>query len=374
MSASPSNDLTGSRFINLCVANWFLQIYIASLIPLLYTQLQGWGASPELLGWAVIAFGVGMILPGPFGACLMERQSRKAVCVKSIIVFGPLATIGFLLAVNPVWLIVLQGIQGVAFGIAQTALGSTLVNDVLHSSHRNRGDLVFAWAGRLGLPLGMFIGCVLSFIFPLRQAYLWALVACMMALLYIIPTNIPIKAPVKVPVVTLDRFFLPKSFPLCLSLFAAAWVMGRVIGGFPEGYAYLFIALGVLVAFLTQLFLRHRIEQRILVCLSYLLIIGSLVILQSSNIYVLFVGYSLIGVGVGAVSSRHLMDWIDTAEHCQRGTAQNTYMITWRLAFSAGFLAGCYNLFPNFVCEGIFCALSLILYACWVSPHHETVK
>lgn len=368
MTASPSKGLGGPRFVNLCVAHWFLQIYVASLIPLLHAQLLAWGAPRSVLGWSVLAFGAGMVLPGPFGACLMERQSRKAVCLKAVCIFGPVATAGYLFAQGSAWVIALQAVQGAAFGLAQTALGSTLVNDVLHSRHRNRGDLLFAWAGRFGLPLGLCLGCVLAYVFPLRHAYLWALVPCMAGLLYIVQTAIPVKAPVRVPLLTLDRFFLPRSFPLCLSLFAAPWTLGRVTGGLPEGYAYLCMGAGVLAAFLMQLALRHRVGQWLPVFAGYLLVGGSLALLQSAHIHVLFAAYALLGMGVAAVSSRHLMDWVETAEHCQRGTAQSTYRITWRLAFCGGFAAGCCCVAGDFLFEGVLCALSLLFYLLLSSP------
>lgn len=374
MTTNLSYTPYGSRFVNICVANWFLQIYVFSIIPLLFEQMSKWGYLPEQVGWVVFAFGVGMVLPGPFGAYLMERRSRKSICLKAILALGPLATLGYVWAQSAEWLILIHGFQGLAFGIVQTSLGSTLLNDVLLSKQRSRGDLIYAWAGRLGIPVGLFLGYVLSILFPVERAFLWALVPCLLAILIIIPTNIPLKAPVKVPVLTLDRFFLPRSLPLCFSMFAASWMLGRIICFSPDGSAYLSIALGTLLAFLMQLFLRHRVKQRVLVCLNYLLVILSLVILESSNIFLDFIGYVLIGIGISAVSSRHLMDWIDNAEHCQRGTAQNTFMISWRMAFSLGFLAGCYRWFPNILFDGLLCGVSLLLYVCWVAPHNETAK
>ena len=73
MSVQVHNGLKSSRFINMCVANWFLHIYVYAMIPLLSLQTLGLGSEARWVGWGVLAFAIGMVLPGPFGAYLMER-------------------------------------------------------------------------------------------------------------------------------------------------------------------------------------------------------------------------------------------------------------------------------------------------------------
>lgn len=369
MSSQTHSQLSGSRFLNMCIANWFLHIYVFSTIPLLHVQLSAWEASPLLMGWALVAFAAGMIVPGPFSAYLMEQRSRKAICLKAILALGGVGTLGYVWASSPAWLIAVQGLQGLAFGIAQTALGSTLVNDVLLSRERNRGDLIYAWAGRIGIPLGLFLGYVLSLLAGAPRMYGWALLPCVLAFLLIAQTSIPLKAPVRVPLFTLDRFLLPRSFPLTLSMFAAPWLMGRIVGGFPDGSAYLSLALGVLFAFLAQLYVRRRVSQRQIVGLSYVVVLSMLFLLDNENFLLASAGHFLIGAGIGAVSSRHLMDWIGTAAHCQRGTAQNTYMISWRVAFTVGFFYSCHNPEAGPAIDVFLYLACYLLYQVWVTPH-----
>lgn len=374
MSSQSPCQLSGSRFINMCVANWFLHIYVFSTIPLLYAQMTAWGAPLVQVGWAVAAFAAGMVLPGPFSAHLMECRSRKEICLKAILVLGLVGTLCYIWASSAGWLIAIQGLQGLAFGIVQTALGSTLVNDVLLSRERNRGDLIYAWAGRIGIPLGLFFGYVLSVLTDAPRMYGWAVVPCVLAFLLIAQTSIPLKAPVHVPLLTLDRFFLPRSFPLTLSMFAAPWLLGRIAGGFPDGVCYLSLALGVLFAFLTQLYVRRRVAQRQIMGLGYVLMLSVLLPLRHENFMLAGMGYFLVGLGVGAVSSRHLMDWIGTAAHCQRGTAQNTYMISWRVAFSAGFFFSCYAPGTGFLGDVLLCLLSFLLYVLWAAPRNAPLN
>lgn len=371
MSVQVHNGLNSSRFINMCVANWFLHIYIYATIPLLSLQTIRLGCETRWLGWCVLAFAIGMVLPGPFGAHLMERRSRKEVFLKALILLGPIATMGYAYAYEPRHLLMLQLLQGIAFGISQTALGTTLVNDILLSKQRNKGDIIYAWAGRTGIPLGLFLGYMLSLSFPITYAYWWALIPCALSFVLVAQTPVPIKAPVKVPFVTLDRFFLPSSLPMGLSMFAAPWVMGRIAGALPNaqswlfGSAYLCMSLGVLCAFLMQLFIRRRLGQRTLVSMGYILIVIGLLLIRLPNVIAGNVGDVLLGCGIGAVSSRHLMDWVTKSAHCQRGTAQNTYMILWRWSFTLGFICSCCYGLSSVAIDVCLCATSLIFYLFW---------
>lgn len=371
MSVQVHNGLKSSRFINMCVANWFLHIYVYAMIPLLCLQTLGLGSEARWVGWGVLAFAIGMVLPGPFGAYLMERRSRKDVFLKALLLLGPIATLGYVNAYDVCHLLALQLIQGVAFGISQTALGTTLVNDILLSKQRNKGDIIYGWAGRIGIPLGLFLGYVLSHTFPMTYAYWWALIPCAMSFILVAQTPVPIKAPVKVDFVTFDRFFLPSSLPMGLSMFAAPWTLGRIAGALPMkqdwlfSSSYLFLSLGVLCAFLTQLFIRRRLGQRTLVSMGYLLVVLGLILVSQLHVVLGYVGDVLLGCGVGAVSSRHLMDWVTKSAHCQRGTAQNTYIILWRWSFTLGLMASCIYGLNNLTIDACLCIASLIFYLFW---------
>ena len=192
-----------------------------------------------------------------------------------------------------------------------------------------------------------------------------------MSFILVAQTPVPIKAPVKVDFVTFDRFFLPSSLPMGLSMFAAPWTLGRIAGALPMkqdwlfSSSYLFLSLGVLCAFLTQLFIRRRLGQRTLVSMGYLLVVLGLILVSQLHVVLGYVGDVLLGCGVGAVSSRHLMDWVTKSAHCQRGTAQNTYIILWRWSFSLGLMASCIYGLNNLTIDACLCIASLIFYLFW---------
>ena len=230
--------------------------------------------------------------------------------------------------------------KGAVQGGDQTALGTTLVNDVLPSRWRSPGDNFYAWAGRIGIPLGIALGFLLQLLFPLPAAWLWSLLPCVVAFLLVAQTEVPLKAPVKVPLLTLDRFVWPGSWRLSLTMFAAPWLLGRVVAA-PIGLeACLLLVGGTVLAFLWALLARERFDRLPWFgYLSYVLLLLALCLPKvgvQPDFWPMFV---LLGFGVGSLSARHLQLWIWQAEHCQRGTAQNTYMLSWRLSFAIGFAA-----------------------------------
>lgn len=340
MTSSDASRVKDARFWKMCVANWFLHLYVFSMPALLAAQGRQQGAGPAMVGWAVLAFAIGMVLPGPLGAGLMERHSRKGVFLRALWFVGLIPTLGYATVPAAPWLIMLHGLQGMAFGVAQIALGTTLVNDILPSNLRSRGNAHYAWGGRLGIPMGLLLGELLVEHLPIGGCWWWALLPCAFAFLLVAPIEVPLKAPVKVPLFALDRFLLPRSWRLSLTLFAAPWLLGRVVGTAectaPE---LLFLTIGVMLAGVGHVLSSRHVAGRLSAVASYgslLLALCSYPLGSSLNRYVISL---LVGFGVGAVSSHHLSDWVHRAAHCQRGTAQSTYMLSWRIAFAIGFFA-----------------------------------
>lgn len=369
MSTHLRSPLKSSRFINMCVSNWFLHIYVYSLIPLLYAQAKQFGCGAGLVGWAIVAFAIGMILPGPFGAHLMECRSRKEVFLKSLLVLGFLPTLGYVWANEGYQLVLLHALQGVAFGVAQTALGTTLVNDVLASKQRNKGDVIYAWVGRLGIPLGPVVGMLLTYFFGLQQAYWWSLTACFMAFLLVGQTQIPLKAPVKVPLLTFDRFFIPKTLPLSLTLFIAPWMIGRALGLQLSLWFYLVVFAGFLFLFIARWLAHVFSSSQWVPALGYLLLFSAIVVYCFSDT---LITAFMVGLGASLIASAHLKVWVTSADHCQRGTAQNTYMLSWRIAFSLGFLYSVYAPSHAYVLDLTILLICALAY--YLNPSRYAVK
>ena len=67
------------------------------------------------------------------------------------------ATAGYTLVQSATHLLLLCLVQGISFGMAATA-GITLAIDVTNSTFRSAGNVVFSWAARLGMIIGIVLG------------------------------------------------------------------------------------------------------------------------------------------------------------------------------------------------------------------------
>lgn len=370
MSSSKSNTFFHENFINLCTANWCLHVYVFSLIPLFFKHAAAIESAPSIVGWAMLLFSLGMLIPGPCGAHLMEKYSRKQVFLNAMVSISIIPTLIFIYLPNAAGLLLGQAIQGMAFGIAQTALGTTMVNDILQSKTRDRGDVIYAWVGRLGIPIGIFFGYVLTHILPITESFWWSLIPCALAYLLVARTQVPIKAPVNTPLITCDRFILPHSLPLTLSMLAGPWMLGRIVGNFKSEAFFFPLIFGTVFALLIQYAMQKKNYRNFMVSFSYTLLIGAIALgAYSKGEYSRHIEF-LIGAGVALVSAQHLKDWLSTASHCQRGTAQNTYMISWRIAFSLGFAVSVCFTSVNIGYDLLLCGISLSTYIFWVVPHY----
>ena len=84
----------------------------------------------------------------------------------------------------------------------------------------------------------------------------------------------------------------------------------------------------------------------------------------------------LTGFGVGVIGSRFLLFFIKLAGHCQRGTSQSTFLLSWETGIGLGLVASyamlsCERILVLWTCL-IALAVSLIFYTMFV--HNWYVK
>ena len=336
-------NLHSGTYLRMCAANTLVCTYIFANFTLLCVRP---GGSVLLCGLALAAFAVWMYVPGPFNAYLVERYARKSIYLKSLLLLL-LLNWAFARPLPAPLLIAAAGLQGMVFAIAQNALGNTMVNDLLTSERRTAGDNLYSWYGRLGLPFGWAAALLLPYAGLSGHAQMQWLAAlpCVAAFLLILSLSVPLKAPVQTSLFSTDRFWLGKAWPLFLLAFAAAALEGIVTAwgfiapGGPLLPRALYMGLGFLLALWLQYVVFLAAENRAEMVAGVLLMAAALLLLSHPHEAVRNnAAFILAGAGVGLLSARSLMYFLKLAGHCQRGTAQNTYMLAWRTGFAAGFL------------------------------------
>lgn len=338
-----SRTLYSGAYLRMCLANAFLCTYIFANFTL---QIRFHHDSVSFCLGSMALFTVGLFLPGVLNAYMMERFKRKGIYIKSVLVILSLNAV-FAYSTSSMWLLLAFLLQGMAFSTAQNALGNTLVNDLLVSEKRTLGDNLYSWYGRLGLPAGwaMTILLVRYVHSPVAQIVWFAAIPCVFALLLVLFQPIPLKAPVRTTLFSTDRFWHSKAVPLFLATLLAAAIEGLMVGGaiMMDQQILLKQPLYMGVGFLLALWLQRvaflNAENRAEMIAGALLTLAATILsvhpLQAVRTDVAF---CLLGAGIGMISARLLMYFLKLSGHCQRGTAQNTYMLGWRTGFSLGFL------------------------------------
>jgi len=330
-------------------ANLLLTLGVYILIPVLpLWLLEDENLSLQETGLAMGAFGLGLWLLGCFTSFLVQHFRRNMACIWAILLMA--ASLGALYYLDlqqaqfagfPV--ILLQRLaMGAAFGVAQMILSSTLIIDTCESFQRTEANHSASWFSRFALSLGPMAGIILMRYFGFQTVLLTAIGCTLVPVLLILFVHFPFRAPEEdIQVFSLDRFFLPQSWPLLLNLIVITAVAGMLMTLPLSEMFYAMMMAGFLLALLAQRFVFRNAELKSEVVTGLVLTgCALLMMLTREQAIVLFAAPLFIGFGLGIIGSRFLLFFIKLSRHCQRGTSQSTFLLGWESGLAAGLCVG----------------------------------
>ena len=359
------------EFWLLVIADLLLTMSVYMLIPTFPQWLMAdQGLTPEQTGLSMAAFALGLYLFGPSCSWLVQQYRRNMVCLWAILA----------LAINVLLLgyfspqtsfpraLVHRMALGAAFGLAQMVLASTLIIDTCESHQRTEANFGAAWFSRFALSLGPLAGLALAML-P-QNDYLSALecqfsqitpillvsgIMAIVSLLLIFRVSFPFRTPEEgVSIVSLDRFFLPSGFLLFFNLLLISIAVGLVLTLSLTMVFYALMMVGFLLALLAQRFVFSNAELKSEVLSGLILLLASqfvLFVYPNSPVAPL-----LLGLAVGIICSRFLLFFVKLSRHCQRGTSQSTYFLSWETGLALGLGIG-YGVFTG--------DRSMLFYTCF---------
>lgn len=330
-------------------ANLLLTLGVYILIPVLPMWLMAdENLSLQETGLAMGAFGLGLWLLGCFTSFLVQYYRRNMACICAILLMA--ASLGALYYLDlqqaqfagfPV--ILLQRLaMGAAFGVAQMILSSTLIIDTCESFQRTEANHSASWFSRFALSLGPMAGIILMRYFGFQTVVLTSIGCTLVPVLLILMIHFPFRAPEEdIQVFSLDRFFLPQSWPLLLNLIVITAVVGMLMTLPLSELFYAMMMAGFLLALLAQRFVFRNAELKSEVVTGLVLTgCALLMMLTREQAIVLFAAPLFIGFGLGIIGSRFLLFFIKLSRHCQRGTSQSTFLLGWESGLAAGLCVG----------------------------------
>ncbi|MDY4666405.1 MAG: MFS transporter [Prevotella sp.] len=356
--------LWNHSFWHLALANMFLTSAMTAFIPIFAMWfLQRFGSDKEVLvGYCMLAMALGMPLLCGFNSWLIQRYRRNKVCLTTIAL--QLATLlvmyevgvclpeGILPIDHEVALICLAALLGAFYGLAQVILSCTLIIDVCESNQRTEANYAASWFRRFGFVIGPVAAILMYGHFGPLGAIGTSAAATIIAFLLISSVRFPFRTPDDdVPLYTLDRFFMPQSWPMVFNLMLIIVTFGIVLSHATGLGFYLFLALGFVIAILAERFAFPDAELKSEVVTGLIVIMAaSLIEVAHPQENVHHLVPTLLGFGYGLICTRFQLFFIKLAKHCKRSSAQSSFV----LAVAMG------------TCVGLYCAYT------WLPDAYES--
>ena len=341
-------NLWHREFWMMALANLLLMASAYMLVPALPTYLLDEGFSHREVGLVMGIYGLGTFAFGGFCSYWVQKYRRNHVC--QIAILGVILSIAFLYYVDFVldfklefWmLLVARFFLGAFLGLAQMTLSSTLVIDTCESFQRTEANYAMAWFSRFALALGPLASLLLykwqSYEFVLGGACLMAICSLMLISL----VKFPFKAPAdNISTFSLDRFFLPQGILLFVNIMLIMTVVGLLFSLQSSETFYVLLMLGFALAILAEKYAFADADLKSEVITGLLMMGFSVLIFYShQETAVTFIAPAMIGFGTGIIGSRFLLFYIKLAKHCQRGTSQSSFFLSWESGLSIGLFLG----------------------------------
>lgn len=333
---------------------WLLAIVNLLLSTVVYMQLSAVGNAMtgdegdglRTIEQALIVgiYGLGIFILGPYCHYLSQRYRRKRVCQMAVIAMALSSFVVSLAAGNmkgyPLLITSLLGMfwYGAFFGLVQMIISSTLIIDITESSQRTEANYASAWFRRFALA----IGPLLTILAPVRTiaepVSLWLYLA-------IIVLISVVRLPFKTPddnghVFCFDRFIMPQGIHLTLNLLPVTVVLGMSAAmAFHNEVFFIQLALGLALALIAEIFVFVNADLQSEFISGGFLIAGALLlyIFRSGMPIVEHLAPTLIGMGSGLIGGRMQLFFNKLAHHCQRGTAQSSFFLSWEMGIAIGF-------------------------------------
>ncbi len=246
------------NFWRVCVANLLLFTSVYMLFPLLpFMMGQQLGIPVTQTGGMFLAFAAALFVVGPFHAYLGDAYKRKNVFLYSMLVMLA-ATLGYAFVDSYPKLLLLAFVQGGCFGLATTA-GITVAIDITTSARRSEGNVIYAWAARLGMLVGVALGVWLYRMYGFRMMAYLSVAIGLLSMFLVSRVYVAFRAPMGMSLCSVDRFLLPRAWLPAANVMLIAFVPGVLLPLMFTGDYWSLLALAVL-AFVTVPFTRMFVK------------------------------------------------------------------------------------------------------------------
>ncbi|GEM_PF-3356254 len=340
-----------SQFWRLCKANLLLFISVYALLPvLIIVATESVNIFIAQAAWIYLSLVFGRIVSGFFTSYLVDSFKRKHVCLTGWVVVI-LTTVFYFFTDNFYHFLLLAFLQGFTFGIVSSSL-VVLSTDLVATENRTRGNLIFGSFSRGGMVVGIALGSFLILNWDFDLVVYLSLLTGLLGMIYVVMVHVPFRAPIGTSLISLDRFFLPRSWILVLNLILVGIVFGVFVPLIhyevdnllimSTGWVYPFYVFLFAGFVLTFLFSKRTTGIKWLIVAFGLLVVAVSVFILSNIIWLSILAAFLMGMALALITPCVLNMFIDLSSHCERVSANITNALSWDVGMVLGIVISCY--------------------------------
>ena len=338
-------------FWKISAVNLFTALSVYMLLPVLPLWLSSrLSMSPLQVAIAMAAPGVGVFLFGSMCSFLVQKYRRNKVCITAMALLAATivaityvadsATLIEELQLTFASVLVLRLLTGAFFGLAYLVLNSTLVVDCCETAERTLANIVSAWCYRLAMVGGPLIGLLLWHEVGAQNVFYVSAALCLVSAATLWSVNFPFKAPEEtVRTFSFDRFLLPSSMALSVPVAVVSASLVLVMLSPLTVANSVFLIIGLLAAIPVQHIALNGVGRGWRVFGAAALLIASAVLsFFGGNVILAATARIIFAFAAALIVCNLHYALTETADHCQRGTAQSTFVLFSEFGVAVGVL------------------------------------
>lgn len=346
--------LWNSNYIKVWLANFMIFFSFMLVTPLLPIYLsETFAADKHVIGVVLSGYTLTALLVRPFSGFIVDSYPRKQVlliCFFLMFIFFA----GYLVAGSLLLFAIVRTLHGAPFG-ATTVANSTVAIDVLHPSRRAEGIGYYGLSNNIATAISPSVAI---YIYQLTHNFdlIFAISMAVAGIGLIINSTVKLEKRELIKdkkVISLDRFFLLKSWSQSLTMVCFAFsygilstyiaIYGKEQLGITSGTGlfFLLMSLGLICSRLigNRTLSKGNIVENASIGILISLV-GYFIFAAVNNSFGYYSAALIIGLGNGHMFPAFQTMYINLAPHTQRGTANSSLLISWDVGVGLGILIG----------------------------------
>ena len=348
--SSKSEALFTRDYILMCINNLSHSVAVNILMPVLPLYLvDDLGLQSGLVGLVLSMYAMGSFAVRPVSGYLSDTLPLKALFMVTGIIYA--IFLPFYLMVPFLLLAAIRLVQGISFGIANTAQ-NTIAVGIIPRSKLGSGLGIYSSMTALGMVLGPMLGIKIMEFAGYETVFLLAFVAAGGGMLLCWPVKVLPRESKKRPRLTWSSMIFKPGIPAALAFAFVMFgygmylnyvsILARDMGPeFDTGIFYGLMGLGLIVSRVFGGTLLDKGYLRSLLVGAKLLIgLSTAVMVLVVNQWAFFASGFVLGMAFGVIAPSYQTIIVKMADASQWGAANSTFLIAMDLGMMSAMLVG----------------------------------